>query len=160
MLRVQWVHGLGDWAERAWPCSLTKSLETWLVSSSRRDRRARGNSWSSGERGAEEAALCRLPEHWEAGRTGLSNFYCHYCMLIPLQRIGNRSCLRLRLLTLYCQKSLGFPTLPPVQHRVGYSPRLLAAPFCCPAMSSSGTTCLGTAAFNFSVVNARHYNMI
>lgn len=48
----------------------------------------------------------------------------------------------------------------PVQHRVEYSPQLLAAPFCCPITSSLGTTCLGTAHFNFPVANVRQYNMI
>lgn len=114
----------GDWAEHAWPCSLTKSLETWLVSSSHRDRRARGNSWSSGERGAEEAALCRLPEHWEAGRTGLSNFYCHYCTLIPLQRICNRSCLACDCSHCTVRNPLAFP------HFLQYSTGWDTAPGC------------------------------
>lgn len=52
----------------------------------------------------------------------------------------------------------------PVQHRVEYSPQLLAAPLCCPSFCyftfSLETMCLGTAHFNFPVANVRQYNMI
>ena len=55
------------------------------------------------------------------------------------------------------------PAFPPfLQYSTGWDtvPGCWQPHFAAPATSSSGIMCLGTAAFNFSVANARHYNVI